>query len=563
MNKKNTILLLLVMTIAFLLRFWGIWFDLPYLYTTEEYKVVNYALKMGSGDLNPHFFNYPSLYLYFTLVVSGFYFVVCKIFGVFHNAKDFALSFIKDPTQIYLLLRFISVLWSMAALYMVFLIARLIYSFRTAIFAVLMLSFVPSIIQSSHLIQPAIPSMFFILLSFYFLILFLNTGSNKYYYFSGAALGFGISVFYNALPMIALLPFAYCLYSKKIKLFDLPMWFGVVFVFLFFFLGTPYALLDHSSFMKGFSSHSVGLHTNLLEGLIPVILHYLYIGNKGHVTANIGIPLIGLISTIGLFTILKEKKKEGLLILAAFVLFTIPVVFYHNSGPGYLFPALGFFLIAGAQFTDRLARNKFKMIVSILFVLILLPSAIFCLKLDYSYTQKDTRTIAKVWIEENIPSGSRVLIDMYPHSPPIKETKEQLIKLYNQALAIQSYKTEYFKLQIDAYPDVKTLRDTKRGYEIYRILRPAQEVSGTIEMVKEAQKTQELIDVSGNFKQIKSNGIGYFIFNSWDELSGLNSKDNSLVKFYTDFPKTAKLLKEFSPVNNLYPGPTIRIYRLN
>ena len=58
------------------LRFFPIWFGLPYQYSRpDETEAVGHALAMLGGDLNPHFFHWPSLtfYLFAAVfaVVSG------------------------------------------------------------------------------------------------------------------------------------------------------------------------------------------------------------------------------------------------------------------------------------------------------------------------------------------------------------------------------------------------------------------------------------------------------------------------------------------------------------
>jgi len=47
------------------LRIWGLWFGLPHPQARpDEVEAVSYALKIVHGDLNPHFFHWPSLHLY-------------------------------------------------------------------------------------------------------------------------------------------------------------------------------------------------------------------------------------------------------------------------------------------------------------------------------------------------------------------------------------------------------------------------------------------------------------------------------------------------------------------
>jgi len=48
-----------------ILRVWGLWFGLPHAQARpDEVEAVSYALRIAQGDLNPHFFHWPSLHLY-------------------------------------------------------------------------------------------------------------------------------------------------------------------------------------------------------------------------------------------------------------------------------------------------------------------------------------------------------------------------------------------------------------------------------------------------------------------------------------------------------------------
>ncbi|MCH8813422.1 MAG: hypothetical protein IID07_16485, partial [Gemmatimonadetes bacterium] len=54
-----------VLALAFLLRVWGIGFGVPDVEARpDEALVVGMAVRFLSGDLNPHYFQYPSFFLY-------------------------------------------------------------------------------------------------------------------------------------------------------------------------------------------------------------------------------------------------------------------------------------------------------------------------------------------------------------------------------------------------------------------------------------------------------------------------------------------------------------------
>ena len=58
---------------------------------------------MGGGDLNPHFFEYPSLYLYFMLLLYGLYYLGWKYFNLSGSLDSIAPEYIRDPSTFYLI----------------------------------------------------------------------------------------------------------------------------------------------------------------------------------------------------------------------------------------------------------------------------------------------------------------------------------------------------------------------------------------------------------------------------------------------------------------------------
>src|SRR5581483_1816315 len=102
-NSKERWALAAILLLALGLRVWGAGWGLPYEYQTEEYKVIKYALRMGQNGLNPHFFEYPSLYLYFMLFAYGVYYMIGRVSGLFSSTLDFALLLVRNPTSFHLI----------------------------------------------------------------------------------------------------------------------------------------------------------------------------------------------------------------------------------------------------------------------------------------------------------------------------------------------------------------------------------------------------------------------------------------------------------------------------
>src|SRR5262249_60767018 len=81
------------------LRLWGLRFGLPHDFSRpDEEKIVGAALGVLQGDLNPHIFLYPSLFIYANAAVYWVLFAIERIVGATASRADFAASAAADPT---------------------------------------------------------------------------------------------------------------------------------------------------------------------------------------------------------------------------------------------------------------------------------------------------------------------------------------------------------------------------------------------------------------------------------------------------------------------------------
>mgnify|MGYP000694252291 CR=1 FL=1 len=90
MTPKRT-LFILMLALALFLRLWRLDFgmELPYLAHTDEPTQYNPAINiLRTGDLNPHFFNYPSLTIYLNAAVFYVGYGVGRLTGAFASLAD-------------------------------------------------------------------------------------------------------------------------------------------------------------------------------------------------------------------------------------------------------------------------------------------------------------------------------------------------------------------------------------------------------------------------------------------------------------------------------------------
>ena len=102
--KDHRLWLACIVLVGLLLRLWGLDFGLPNVNTRpDESTLVHKAIAFGSGDLNPHFFKYPSLHFYLLAGVYGLYFAAGLGLGLFAGVQDFQRQFFSDPSIFFLL----------------------------------------------------------------------------------------------------------------------------------------------------------------------------------------------------------------------------------------------------------------------------------------------------------------------------------------------------------------------------------------------------------------------------------------------------------------------------
>ena len=119
---------------ACLLRVWGVWYGLPFLYISDEYHEVMRALQLGTGSFN--FERVGKGGFYFILFFEyGIYFVLLKLAGVVASAEDFGRIFARDPSAFYWMGRATAALIGASTVAVVFQLARRAYSTTAGVLA--------------------------------------------------------------------------------------------------------------------------------------------------------------------------------------------------------------------------------------------------------------------------------------------------------------------------------------------------------------------------------------------------------------------------------------------
>ncbi len=445
-NKRNLTIffLFIILLSAFVIRYRGIKFGFPLITHPDEPKIVKRAIKIiRTKDLNPHFFIYPSLYIYTQAAMYSTSNFFGKTFLGYKSISDFEI------TKIYYLGRLLTIFFSIGTIFIVYLIGKYLFNNAAGLISALFISFSFLHVTNSYSVTVNSPMVFWVMLSFLMSVFILTKGPKmKYYILNGIFIGFAIGTKYTA--FLAFLPMLYAhFYSSSFSIkaiFNKKLIVAALLVFIAFFISTPYFLLDFDKFY-----HDIKIASNYYsKGLIPgaesentSYFNYFIILLNGFGA----IPLI--ISFCGILLLLIKNK------IKTFFLLCFPILFFgfigaYNAYFGrnitVLVPFLSIFsgfLVSYIFYSinlktkDTIKKNSFYHILSIKKVYTLIIFVIFASFSIYGIhnqymksvkhvkriTLPDTRSISTKWIEKNIPRGSKIALEFYTPRPNKKYFK--------------------------------------------------------------------------------------------------------------------------------------------
>jgi len=418
-SDRTWLALLIVLVVAAAVRYWGLDFGLPHLWARpDESRIVNMAVKFGQGDLEPPFFNYPTLYSYLLSIVFGLYYVIGRLFGAYGSLHEFAVDFAADPSRFYLLDRVLAATLGTLTVLVVFSIARRLASKRAAVIASIFLSLAFLHVRDSHFGVTDVPMVFFIMASTLYIMRASDTGRLRDYVLAGLLGGAAASTKYAGFLMVAPMLAAHVKSVQQTggrfyrMILDRRPTVFIAAMAVTFLAGTPYAALRFSKFTADLASEM----SHLDAGHLGVILD---IGWWHHLRVNLfyglGWPLLA-ISLIGIVILFRANYKKALVFLA------FPCLYYLWVGKGYtvfaryILPVIPFLCITAAVAIEHLSGRILRklspkvatVVVWALVIIILLPSLYRIWSVNTLLSRIDNRVIAAEWVIDNVPRGSSI-----------------------------------------------------------------------------------------------------------------------------------------------------------
>jgi 4-amino-4-deoxy-L-arabinose transferase-like glycosyltransferase len=419
---------------ALALRLWGLRGGLPYVDHPDEPNPINYVVGMlRTGDLNPHFFQKPSLYIYLLLGVLSIHYRLGLNSGLYT-----ALDQMTVTTHIYTTIpgffvwgRVLTVALGGLTVAGVYQLGRRAWGVAAGLIGALFLALSQFHIQHSQYVTTDVASALFVLLSFICAVGVARHGRWRDYLLAGALAGMAASTKYNAAVIVLPIAAAHLLHWGRLSLARAPRLVGAaVASVLGFLLGTPYALLSWSEFYKGVAGQLAAYNDGSqgdIRGAWNLRGYLNFFWDAGLLPPGCIALLIGLGILLWPNTQRPEARKIGLLWLS----FALPYLllllsqsthFLRNFLPLFVLCMLPIG-VAGASLIGWAGRRapcwRLPAAAALLAVL-LLPSAAQTLAYAQRLGRGDTRVQLLGWLDAHVPPGARIAAELKPLPGPLE-----------------------------------------------------------------------------------------------------------------------------------------------
>jgi 4-amino-4-deoxy-L-arabinose transferase-like glycosyltransferase len=435
---------------ALALRLWSIKHGLPYVYSVdEEQHFVPHAVQMIGGSLNPHYFENPPGLTYLLFAVFKLRFHAGFPFG----SGGFLHSFRHDPSAVFTTARVVVALLGTLSVGLIYWAGRRFFDRRVGLLAAVLMAcaFLP-VFYAKQALNDAV-TLVPLTVALVACLGVYERARTWEWALAGAAIGVAVDVKYTAGAMVAVLALAALarLLEKRLTLRQLLSGGAVAVAALVVavIVLNPYALVDFSLFRHQVLSQAgtAGSSGKIGQSSQPGWIYYIWT-----LTWGFGwVPLAA--AAAGAVLALRSSRARGLMLV------TFPVLLWlflggqaRHFGRWYMpaYPALTILAAYGAvRAVDALpsvwaSRQRMALVVAA-GALLAMQGLWTSVRVDSVLAHTDTRTLARQWIERNVPPGSGLVVEpavfpadflkvgkpklpyrLYPIKPPFQAYEKHL-----------------------------------------------------------------------------------------------------------------------------------------
>lgn len=439
---------------ALVLRSIGLTYGLPAVYNPDEVAIMSRTLSFATGTLNPHNFLYPTFYFYVLFAWVGAFLAVLLATGRVGSVSALRELYFTDPTPIYLAGRALSVVSGAATVLLLHRLARGLTDWRAGSAAAIFLAVAPLHVRDSHYVKHDVFATMLVVAAYLAIVrvwpLIRTDGKRtRDVVVAGAACGVAFSTHYYCIFLALPLAWSIVLAFRSEGFAAIAGHLGraaITSAVVFFALSPFIAVEPLTAWRDIVANREIVVDRALAAGAFAPATRYLSLLWHDAISR----PIVAL-AVVGLASMIAVDWRRATLLLA----FPVPFfAFITNTFPAsrYLNPLLPFVvLFAGAALTVLAARFKAQpwMYWTAVAAFATAP-AVTSVRTDLFVRETDTRTLARQFIEREVPAGATVLIQ--PYSVPLTPSREGLIEALDRNVGSAANASIKFQLQLGLHP---------------------------------------------------------------------------------------------------------------
>ena len=395
LNRQHLALIGIV-ALAAGLRLWGLIAGSP-VWHPDEFRFVFFPLNFFSGDLNPHFFNYPTLLFYLLGVVYAACFWIQSLLGGDWSTLEFAAyHYFWDADSLLLFARLTNVGFAVGTVLWSFYLARRLRGEKAGLIAASLLALCTLHVRQSPLAAVDVPMTFWFVGATWASVRLLQREGLQDYLLAGILVGLAAATKYPGGLAGAGVVAAHLLARRT--LLDRRLWLAGLASLCAFALVTPYALLDVQGFWQNFAFEA----GHLSQGRADLGIGWWY-----HLKISLRYSLgwTGLLLTAAaLLQAVRRPRREVWVAIVVFVAYLVVMGAGKLVFVRYALPLAALQCALAADAIAQLRGRRWLLVVALLAALEPLYGSLRIVQLQ---GRDDTRIEARKWMERHVPTGAR------------------------------------------------------------------------------------------------------------------------------------------------------------
>ena len=435
----------------------------------DEHYVLKGLANMDPrrGDFTSGLFGWPSLIFY----IEGLALAVTSFFGYVTLTRDLAFYF-ANPDEIakmYLVGRFMVVLFGTATAVVLYCWGRDCYNRGTGILAGVMISVLPLTTVHMHYMTGDIPMLFFVSLGLYFCSRSVLSSRARWPILAGLALGLAVSAKYKAVILLPLILVAVgaremakgrSMSDAVLRMWRLPALAGIAIALSVFLLLNLSVVRHASEFWRVFSGEIGSVAMNVGEGVtrggdwfrrIPAMIGAAFAA-PGLLLVHCTGPIPIVLALGACIRAVVDRSRRDLLPAIGFVLVYLTMGFIGTVYGRHMMPLLPMVALLSARQAlvawQQVPVPKLRSYLTVGLVALLVGTSLWR-SIGYCrlFAALDVRLEAARWISSHVPTGASIGVPEIPwqyDTPPINERKYEVLVAGYDVEKLRALRPEYY-----------------------------------------------------------------------------------------------------------------------